>query len=222
MKSRTYRTLATLYLAASLAIGIPSAIGSVFADDAAQGPSVGKEKTKEVRRFTFIEDAAGIIGVKPGELRAALDAGKSVGEVAESKGVKQADLVAKLVAMKEKRLDAAVSKGKLDADKAARIKKHLPERLAKLVAHQGPLPDVKPGDKFGHHYGAAMLPPQRLAELIGISQEQLQSELKSGKSLAEIAAARGIDKQQLVAKLKDELTPMLEKAVERKRDLRES
>lgn len=49
-----------------------------------------------------------------------------------------------------------------------------------------------------------------------MSKDELKSELKSGKSLEEIAKSKGISKEELVGKIKVELTPWITKMVEYK------
>ncbi|WJH36741.1 hypothetical protein N6H14_14010 [Paenibacillus sp. CC-CFT747] len=50
---------------------------------------------------------------------------------------------------------------------------------------------------------------EQLAKALGISKADLTKELKTGKSLADIAKAKGMSEEQLIAKLKEELTPAL-------------
>jgi hypothetical protein len=61
-----------------------------------------------------------------------------------------------------------------------------------------------------------MMSPEKLAAIIGIPEEKLVEQLKAGKSITEIAEAQGMNKQQLVAKIKDNLTPYLNKALDHK------
>jgi uncharacterized protein YidB (DUF937 family) len=168
----------------------------------AHGPQAGK---------ALIVEAAGILGMSKDELTASLQK-QTLAEVAKSRGVSEADLVAKLKALRITRIDEAVASGKLTADQAARMKEHLDQHLTFLVNH-----DLKKLRKPHGRRGAHVLPaPDQLATLIGIQESDLKAQWKEGKSLTEMAAAQGIDKAQLISKIKESLTPRIEKAVDRK------
>lgn len=68
--------------------------------------------------------------------------------------------------------------------------------------------------KFHHKHRFMMVGFEKMAEMLGVTEEQLKTELKAGKSLAEIAQSQGISKEELVNKIKAELTPKLERWVE--------
>ncbi|MNI35749.1 hypothetical protein D3C73_897840 [compost metagenome] len=57
----------------------------------------------------------------------------------------------------------------------------------------------------------------KMAQIIGITKEDLEAQLKAGKSLTEIAAAKGISKDQLIEKIKEQLTPSIEKMADHKK-----
>jgi len=51
---------------------------------------------------------------------------------------------------------------------------------------------------------------------LGMSEQELANQLRSGKSLAEIAQARGISREQLISKIKEQMTPMIERMIDKK------
>lgn len=57
----------------------------------------------------------------------------------------------------------------------------------------------------------------RMAEILGMTSEELRAELKAGKSLAEIAKKKGISEDQLIEKMKDSMTEDLRRIVNKKR-----
>jgi hypothetical protein len=168
-------------------------------------------RPKNPRPFPIFEEAAGIIGIKPEELKQQVRQNKSIVEVARSKGVSEAKLTEQLLAIRSAKLDEAVKSGKLSADKAAQIKQNMAEHLKFMLNKKG-LPD-KPG---GWHKLHGLMSAEKMAALIGITREELDKELQSGKSLAEIAQSKGISREQLVAKIKDALTPAIERRIDMK------
>ncbi len=127
-----------------------------------------------------LEVAAKALGITPAELRTQLEAGKSLADVAKAEGVDKQELIDALVKAGEKRLDEA--------------KATLPDRIAKLV-------EATPGDRQGAGHGPRGRMGERLevaAKALGISEDDLKAELKDGKTIAEVAKEKGVDKQKVI------------------------
>lgn len=75
-----------------------------------------------------------LLGMTHEEIHAALDSGQTLAQLAESKGVTQADLVAALVAEATERIDQAVADGRIDEARATEMKTDLETRIAERVA----------------------------------------------------------------------------------------
>lgn len=165
----------------------------------------------------IVEEAAQIIGIDQEALKTQLKSGKSIAEIAAGKGITEAALTERLMASRITKLEEGVQAGKLTRERADTIKAKLQSHISYKVKQKGL--DAYEGDHAYHKKQAGYLPhlgPEKLSSMLGISKEQLMTELKAGKSLAEIAQEKGIGKDELIRKIKDELTPALEKAIERK------
>lgn len=99
------------------------------------------------KRFFLLEDASAIIGIDQNELRKQLMSGKSLAEIAKTKGIQEADLINKLMAIRTQKIDEAVKSGKWTQEKADHIKQKLPEHLKRLVNKK----DWKDGHKDNEH-----------------------------------------------------------------------
>jgi hypothetical protein len=169
------------------------------------------------RPFPILEEASAILGVTEGKLKQSLTEGKSLLDVAKEQGVSEAGLTSKLLVVRSNKIDEAVKSGKITKEKAGLIKAKMQEHISYMIRSK----DLQQLQGRGHgkqynHEVRQMMSPDKLAALIGISEDKLIAQLKTGKSIAEIAQAQGINKQQLISKIKDQLTPYLEKAVEHK------
>ncbi|HSJ73192.1 MAG TPA: hypothetical protein VK904_02660 [Miltoncostaeaceae bacterium] len=94
----------------------------------------------------------------------------------------------------KERLDAAVKSGKLTQEEADRIL----ERAA-----DGGLP-LGPGGGPGFHvefHGGPFM--EAAAQALGLSEDALRDQLEDGRSLAEVAAARDVEKSKVVAAVRD-------------------
>jgi len=132
----------------------------------------------------IIDDAAGQLGVQPSELSGALK--KALAN----------------------RVDAAVADGRLTQEQADRIKEHIQSGDLPLFfgpPHRGGL---VPGFGFAHHHGL-----DAAATYLGLTQEQLHTQLESGKTLAQVAQAQGKSIDGLVDVLVADFKAKLEEAV---------
>lgn len=183
------------------------------AQTSASGDASDSVKREKHHGSALLEEAAAVLGISKQELRDSLK-DKTLVQIAAARKISEADLIAKLKEARVKRLDEAVAAGKLSAEQAARKKEKLDSHLKFIVNHK--LGDLSKHRGFGRHKGGMLPAPDKLAAILGITTEELKSQLKDGKSLADIAQSKGMTKDQLVAKIKDEMTPWIEQAVERK------
>ena len=115
-----------------LVLGRADAEGVVAAERVRLLPVKGAKRG--VARAAFREqfdETAAFLGHSPDDLRAQLRAGKSLAAIAGPG--KTADLIGRLTTAGERRIDAAVSAGRLKPERAATLKERLPERVTKLV-----------------------------------------------------------------------------------------
>ncbi|WNR46514.1 hypothetical protein [Paenibacillus roseipurpureus] len=165
------------------------------------------------RKWPIIEESATVIGVDKEVLFKSLKSGKSIVEAAAEKGVSEADLTAKLHQMRTTKIDAAVKDGKLTADQGEHMKQKLSEHL-KFILNEKNLLAGHPG--HGKHKFGLKPDTEKLAKSLGMTKAELHTQLHEGKSLTEIAQAKGISKDKLVISIKDQLTPSIEKWVDHK------
>ncbi|WP_240762449.1 hypothetical protein [Paenibacillus thalictri] len=165
--------------------------------------------------FPIVSEAAEILGMDKDALDKALET-KTLTEIAKEKGISEDDLVAKLQAERSKKIDEAVQSGKIPADKAEKLKasmsKHLRFMVNKPNLHQ------MDRERFMKKHPMFFHGVDNIAGILGMTKEELKTELKSGKSITEIAAAKGIAKEDLIAKIKEQMTPVIEKMIDRKKE----
>jgi len=136
----------------------------------------------------LVAAAATYLHVDQATLAADLRAGQSLAQVATAQGKTADGLVAALVAPAKLKLDAAVAAGTLTADREAKI-------LARLEAVTAKFVDATPKAKTKHHARhvhvpvAAILKP--VLSYLQLDFKALAAQLRSGKSLADVAVAQG-------------------------------
>lgn len=164
----------------------------------------------------FFQEAATLLGIDQKSLMGELKQGKSLAEIAQEKaGLSKDEFLQKLLTAENEKIDAAVNSGKMSQDQADKFKSSLTDRLKQMIENQHNKQTGgkhKGGFKFGH-FGN----PANLAQILGITQEELTSNLQAGKSLAEIAQEKGISEDQLISKLKESMTDQLKSFVENKK-----
>jgi hypothetical protein len=85
---------------------------------------------------------ADILGMTPQELRTEMQAGKTLAQVAEAKGVSRDELKAKLLEAHKTRIDAAVAAGKLTAEQAQQMTERATANIDQML-------DRTPGQRPG-------------------------------------------------------------------------
>jgi hypothetical protein len=167
------------------------AIGAAAALAVAGGGVAYAAATSNDQRDALLRDAAGRLNVSPGELRSALEG--AAGD----------------------QLDQAVKDGKLTQQQADQIKQR--------IARDG-LPLGGPGGPDGHGpgFGGPMGGPGHgpfdaglgaAADYLGLTRAALARQLRSGKTLADVARAQGKSVDGLEQALVDEAKTRLDRAV---------
>lgn len=146
-----------------------------------------------------------------------------LGDVAKRLGVEKAALVSAFKAAATARVDAALAAGTITAEKAARVK-------ARIAAGKGPLRAAahRPGlGPRGHHRpphaqsGGRKVhgPVAAAAKFLGLTPRQLLTQLRDGRSLADVARANGksVDalKQAILTAMTTELKQHVDALVDR-------
>jgi hypothetical protein len=131
-----------------------------------------------------------------------------IADAAKQLGIAPAKLSDALNKALENRVDAAVAAGRLSKAEGEALK-------ARIEAGDAPLfPGGRPHG-FGHHRGFGHHGPKldTVATYLGVTEEQLRTELESGKTLAQIAKDHGKTADGLVGALVDAAGKRLDEAV---------
>ena len=140
----------------------------------------------EHRGHSFVAGAATYIGVDRASITADLKAGKSLAAIAAAHGKTADGLVAALIAPAKLKLDAAVAAGRLTAVRETALLTKLQAAVTKLV---NATPKAHTGTKHVRVPVGAILKPA-LAYL-GLDFKGLATQLRSGKTLSQVAVAQG-------------------------------
>ncbi len=112
-----------------------------------------------------------------------------INDAAKQLGIEPAKLSAALTKALQNRVDAAVKDGRLTKAQGEALKKRIAAGDSPLIfggglRHGGP----GPGGAFGHHHGPDL---DAAAKYLGITEAELRTELRNGKTLADVAKAHG-------------------------------
>ncbi|MFC5450750.1 hypothetical protein [Paenibacillus aestuarii] len=161
------------------------------------------------------EQAASVLAVEQSAVDEALHAGKTLAAFAQEKGVSEADFVQKLVAAETTAINAEVTAGKLTQDQADKMLSGLSGRLTKQVENTGPIGRGGHGGPAGPG-GLGIGNPDTLTTILGVTVDEMRTQLDAGKSIVDIAASKGISEEDLISKIKDSMTDSIKKFVEDK------
>jgi len=135
------KLIAATAVAASVAVGglAVAAIGPVD-PVAARAESTAEPSPRDAHRARPVlrgvaTTSAEAIGIPTRELVAAYRGGQSIAEVAADHGVEVQSVEDALAAKAADAIDAAVARGDLDPDRAARLEERLPAAIDRVVTH---------------------------------------------------------------------------------------
>lgn len=180
------------------------------------GDRGGKDMAKGMGHGSnLVEQTATILSVEPSVVQEAVKAGQTLSAFAVEKGLTEADYVAKLVAAETTAIQAEVTAGKLTQEQADKRLTGLSDRITKQVQSTRPEGGQDQGRGFGDR-GGFFGNSEAVTTILGITQEELRTELEAGKSIADVAAAKGISEDDLISKIKDSMTDSIKQHIEQK------
>ncbi|WP_029422104.1 LysM peptidoglycan-binding domain-containing protein [Alicyclobacillus macrosporangiidus] len=214
MKFRAKAILATTMLAAGT-LGTATAFAATTNSTSSSGtgstPAQHAPRSHQGSRFDFgaaSAEIAKILGIDQPTLKSDIQAGQTLAQIAQAQGISEQTLISDLEADFKQHLDQAVQNGKLTADKEQTMLQKFDANVQKLVESKLNQIAKKP-EGFG--------PMPQLAEvanILGIDQTTLKSDLQSGQTLAQIANSKGISEQTLISDLESALKQKLDQAVQ--------
>ena len=149
-----------------------------------------------------LKTAATYLGMSQADLATALKGGKTLADVAKDKGKTADGLIKALTDAAKANLDAAVTAGWITQKQADAVLDVVTHAITDLV-NDGP--GVPPAKRAG--------PLDAAATYLGMSVADLQTALRGGKTLAQVAADKGKTVDGLVSALTADAKTRLDKAV---------
>ncbi|HZR97928.1 MAG TPA: hypothetical protein VFE37_04430 [Chloroflexota bacterium] len=164
-----------------------------------------------------MQAVASSLGMTPEDLRQALRGGQSLADVAAAHGVDQATLVQTITSAARTQLDQAVTDGRLTRGQADALLNVVQQFAPQMITRTGPAggrlgfaPGQGPRERQGGERGAMLQP---VANLLGMTPQEIAQARRQGQSLAQIAAAKGVDQNTLVQTITGALKSRLDAAV---------
>ncbi|MCW5852028.1 MAG: hypothetical protein KIT87_18285 [Anaerolineae bacterium] len=167
----------------------------------------GLNKARAFLSKAGLEAAAQALGMTPQDLKAELDKGQTLRQVAQAKNVDPAKVEKAVADALKAEVDKAVTAGKLTQARADQAKMRIDQTASKLMdAPLGAARPARPGPM-----GRPLLMPgvseayQAAAQTLGMTPQDLKAELGKGQTLRQVAQAKKVDpatiQQAMVAAL---------------------
>ena len=168
----------------------------------------------DASRPSPLAEAAKALGMTEAELKTELQAGKSIADVAKAKNIDLDTVIAKLTAAFKAHLDEEVASGEHTQAEADAKLAEFKTRITSMVNAPGlPMHGGKGdhGPKGGK--GGAKFATASLATTLKLTEAELQTQLKSGKTLKQIADAQNVDIANVKATLTSDFKAHLDEEV---------
>jgi len=171
-----------------------------------QGSTDGAERTPRGPRAAIESDAvAKVLGMSTAELQTELRSGKSLADIAKAKGVDIEKVKQAIIDDFTAREQGEVAAGEHTQEEVDQKMVDLRAKIDHVV--NGGMPD-KGEHGMGERgpRGAAPWASEAVAKSLGLTAAELQTEIQSGKSLADIAKAKGVDIDKVKAAILEGFT----------------
>ena len=186
-----------------------SSAGTSAVDPAA--PTADAPSDAKMDRPSPLAAASKVLGITETELKTELEAGKSVADVAKAKNIDLATVKAALLAEAKAHIDAEVAAGEHTATEGAAKLAELTSRIDTMLTTAG-LPARGPHGEGGKGRPGKFM-TATLATTLKLTQEELKTQLHSGKSLADVAKAQSVDIADVKAALTSDFSAHLAEEV---------
>lgn len=174
------------------------------------GPRFGGEREHDER--ARLQGIADVIGIDLETLKAGIEDGQTLAEIAVANGSTAQAVIDHITARMNERIDQAVADGELAEEAAGEIRAELAEDIAAKV-NEGFDRHGEDGIRGGWLKQRLDEAADQLTALLGVTEDQLETELKAGKSLGEIATANGVEPQAVIDLLTSEAESMIDEAL---------
>lgn len=164
-------------------------------------------------------DVAALLNLTEDQLKARLTAGETLSDIAAAQGVDAQKVRDLIVSAMTKRLDSRLADGKITQAQYDEQKATLTERAADALTSTF---SGKGGGKGGHGghgagrggFGGIDLKDNAdIASLLGLTTDELSTQLESGKSLSDLAADKGVAVDTVTTKVVTLLTAALDQSL---------
>jgi hypothetical protein len=183
-----------------LVLGLLLGVGAAVA--VAKAPGKAKPRAANLHHRGLLPVAAAYVDLTPVALRSELRSGKSLAQVATANGKSVDGLKSALLSALRTKVQAAKAAGKIDAARADRLLQRAPQLVDRIVDATLRARTTRVRGTRGGLLKAA-------ATYLSVTKAQLATELRAGKSLAQVATAKNksVDglKQALLAALKQKV-----------------
>jgi hypothetical protein len=188
-------------------IAAGAALALVAGGGAAYAAGTSHAAKKAAVRGTIVRTVADYLGLTPAQLRADLVKSQSLAQIANAQHKSVSGLEQTIETALKTRLDAAVAAGKLSSTQEATILEAVSSRLDKLVNATHPAVKARIGARLRRGLMRVS------ATYLGVTPAQLRTELKAGKTLAQVATEHGKTAAGLEQAIETAVKNRLDKAV---------
>jgi len=187
-------------------VAVAQATETTLPTDTAAGTTPAAPSEMKMNRPSPFATVSKALGMTEAELKTELEAGKSVSDVAKAKNIDLATVKAALLAEAKAHVDAAVAAGKHTAAEGVAKLAEVTSRIDTMLTTAGlPARGSRGMGGMSDHKGKGgpgKFMSATLATTLKLTQEELKTQLHSGKSLADVAKAQSVD----IADVKTALT----------------
>lgn len=226
MKTKLILGIASGALALALAGGAVYAGSATSPESAARSAVVAERPGNPERQFggrllagALIRNTAEVTGQTPAQVLQELQAGKSLAQIAQAKGKTADDVVKAARTRLENGLTRAVGRGRITRARADELLAQFDTEAPRLMSDTGLGATIQQRVERRQERAAEVALVRATANVTGLTVQEVRTELRAGKSIAQIAQAKGKTADDVLAELRKAGQERLDGLLKRAQDL---
>ncbi len=192
----------------------------------AQGSNMMGARMGQYFAGSMLDDVAEVLGMTEAELYQLRASGKSIADIAKDKGIAIDDLIKAMIKEKTEQLNQIVADGKITEEQKTYMLENMEENIKSAITNDdfGPSSNTQGnrgkgmmnsqqniGPRMGQYFAGSML--DDIAQVLGITEDELYQLRSSGKSIADIAKDKGISTEKITETILKEKKEQLDQLV---------
>lgn len=199
MKTKKIRIIGGAAIVGALAISAATGVGSASAKSLISKVGITKPAHDDRGPAKSLANVASVLKLTEAELKAQLDSGKTLADVAQAQNINVSAVIGVIVADVQAHIAEEVASGEIAQAQADAKLANVTTKVTEMVN------SVRPDAVSGSGHGGPGKNLATLATILNMTKAELKTQLEAGQSLADVAATKNVKVQLVIDAVAEEM-----------------